>query len=179
MIDFPNNYSSLKAFVAFNSYRLYIHHQSTNVIDIYTLQLVHFQTKQLPDCIINQQIAAFSCSDSFIILHYKHIPNKFVILNPIKMIIEYQLDISYNAISSLNCLNNENTLVFIGIREDGENRLIFLSFGIKSTENKIEHIIVEKSINHNDQLVSLLPRSRDLIILDITAARVQYLKCYT
>jgi len=37
-LDFPNYSSSLKIFIAYNFYCLYIHGQSTKSIDAYTLQ---------------------------------------------------------------------------------------------------------------------------------------------
>ncbi|CAF2989362.1 unnamed protein product [Rotaria sp. Silwood2] len=175
-LDFPDYYLSNKVFIACNSYRLYIHDQSSKLIDVYTLQFIHLHTKQLPDCLINNQIKSFSCSDSFLILHYEQIPNKLIILDPIIMTIKYEFDLSYKTISSIRCFDNEYTLVFIGIRQDGENRLVFLNFEYINKENKIQEIIVEKAIEHNEEFVCLLPNCQDLMILNLIAARVQYLK---
>ena len=92
------------------------------------------------------------------------------------MSVEYEYDLLYESISSLRCFDNENTLVFIGMRQDGENRLIFLNFGNESEANEMNQIIVEKGLGRNDQFVYLLPNCRDLLILNTIAARVQYLK---
>jgi len=127
-LDFPPYYSSLKVFIACNSYRLYIHNQSTKSIDVYTLQFAHLHTKQLPDSIINNQIETFSCSDSFLVFNYKEITNKIIILDPTTMIIEYEFDLSYQNISSIRCFDDENTLILIGMKQDGENRLVFFKF---------------------------------------------------
>jgi hypothetical protein len=173
-LDFP--YSSLKVFITCNSYRLYIHNQSTKFIDVYTLQFAHLHTKQLPDSIIHNQIEAFSCSDSFLVLTYKEITNKIIILDPITMIIEYEIDLLYKTISSIRCFDDENTLVFIGMKQNEENRLIFLNFGNENEASEMQQIIVEKAIEHDEQFVYLLPNCRDLMILNVNAARVQYLK---
>jgi hypothetical protein len=162
--------------MACNSYRLYIYGQSTKLIDVYTLQFAHLHTKQLPDHIINNQIKAFACSDSFLVFISKQITNKLVIIEPTTMSIEYEYDLLYESISSLQCFDNENTLVLIGMRQDGENRLIFLNFGNESEANEMHQIIVEKGLGRSEQFVYLLPNCRDLMILNTIAARVQYLK---
>ncbi|CAF0931223.1 unnamed protein product [Rotaria sordida] len=179
LFDYPHYYLSEKIFVACNSYRLYIHDPSTKLIDVYTLQFVHLHTKQLPGSIIINQIEGFFCSDSFLILHYKQTPNKIIILDPVTMIIKYEFDLSYMTISSIRCFDNENTLIFTGIRQDGENRLVFLNFEYINKETKIQDIIAEKAIEHDEQFVYLLPNCRDLMILNVNAARVQYLKYHS
>ena len=50
--DFSNYSSSLKIFVAWNFYRLYIHDESTRSMDVHTPQFAHLHTKQLLDAII-------------------------------------------------------------------------------------------------------------------------------
>jgi hypothetical protein len=175
-LDFPDYDSSLKIFIACNSYRLYIHSQSTKLIDVYTLQFAHLHTKQLPDSMINNQIEGFSCSDSFLVFNYKEITNKILILDPTTMIIEYEFDLLYENISSIRCFDNENTLVLIGMKQDGENRLIFLNFGNENEANEMQQMIVEKALEHDEQFVYLLPNCRDVMILNMNAARVQYLK---
>ncbi|CAF1087320.1 unnamed protein product [Rotaria sp. Silwood1] len=176
LLNYPDYYLSKKIFIACNSYRLYIHDQSSKFIDVYTLQFIHLHTKQLPDCIINNQIEEFSCSNSFLILYYKYISNKFIILDPITMIIKYEFDLSYKIISSIRCFDNENILIFIGMKQDKENRLVFLNLEYMNKENKIQEIIIEKTIEHDEQFIYLLPNCRDLMILNIIAARIQYLK---
>ncbi len=176
-LDFPPYYSSFKIFIACNSYRLYIHSQSTKSIDVYTLQFAHLHTKQLPDSIINNnQIEVFSCSDSFLVLNYKEMNNKIIILDPTTMRIEYEFDLFYKNITSIRCSDNENTLVLIGMKQDGENRLIFLNFGNENEASEMQQTIVEKAIEHDQQFVYLLPNCRDLMILNVDAARVQYVK---
>jgi hypothetical protein len=175
-LDFPPYYSSLKIFIACNSYRLYIHNPSTKSIDVYTLQFAHLRSKQLPDSILNNQIEAFSCSDSFLVLYFEQINSKIIILDPTTMTIEYEYDLSYTNITSIRCFDNENTLVLIGMKEDGENRLIFLNFGNENEASEMQQMIVEKAIEHDEQFVYLLPNCRDLMILNVDAARVQYLK---
>jgi len=175
-LDFPDYYSSLKIFIACNSYRLYIHSQSTKLIDVYTLQFAHLHTKQLPDSMINNQIEGFSCSDSFLVFNYKEITNKILILDPTTMIIEYEFDLLYENISSIRCFDNENTLVLIGMKQDGENRLIFLNFENENEANEMQQMIVEKALEHDEQFVYLLPNCRDVMILNVNAARIQYLK---
>jgi len=92
------------------------------------------------------------------------------------MIIEYQLDLSYQNISSLQCFDDENTLVLIGMKQNGENRLIFLNFGNENEASDMQQMIVEKAIERDAQFVYLLPNCRDLMILNVITARVQYLK---
>jgi len=167
---------SSKIFIACNSYRLYIHNPSTKSIDVYTLQFAHLRSKQLPDSILNNQIEAFSCSDSFLMLYFEQINSKIIILDPTTMTIEYEYDLSYTNITSIRCFDNENTLVLIGMKEDGENRLIFLNFGNENEASEMQQMIVEKAIEHDEQFVYLLPNCRDLMILNVDAARVQYLK---
>ncbi|CAF1964013.1 unnamed protein product [Rotaria magnacalcarata] len=175
-LDFSHDYSSLKIFIVCNSYRLYTHDQSTKLVDVYNLQFVHLQRKQLPDCIVRNQVEGLSCSDSFLVLYYKQVPNKFIVLDPIKMMIVYEFDLSYKTISSLRCFNNENTLLFIGTRQDDEKRLVFLNFRNQNKENKIQPVIVEKPIEKDEQSAYLLPNSRDIMIFNASAFRVQYLK---
>jgi hypothetical protein len=167
---------SSKIFIACNSYRLYIHNPSTKSIDVYTLQFAHLRSKQLPDSILNNQIEAFSCSDSFLVLYFEQINSKIIILDPTTMTIEYEYDLSYTNITSIRCFDNENTLVLIGMKEDGENRLVFLNFGDENEASEMQQMIVEKAIEHDEQFVYLLPNCRDLMILNVDAARVQYLK---
>lgn len=92
------------------------------------------------------------------------------------MIIEYQFDLSYKNISSIQCFDNENTLVMIGMKQNGENRLIFLNFETENEDNVMQQMIVEKSIEHDEQFIYLLPNCRDLMILNVNTARIQYLK---
>jgi hypothetical protein len=92
------------------------------------------------------------------------------------MVIAYEFDLLYKSISSIRCFDNENTLILIGMRQNGENRLIFLNFGDQSEANKMQQIIVEKALKQDEQFVYLLPNCRDLMILNVIAARVQYLK---
>ena len=44
------------------------------------------------------------------------------------MIIEYEFDLLSKNTSSIQCFDDENTLEFIGMKQDGENRFIFLNF---------------------------------------------------
>ena len=175
-LDFPLYYSSSKIFIACNSYRLYIHGHPAPSIDIYTLQFAHLHTKQLPDCIVNNQIEAFACSDSFLIFNYKTNTNKLIILDPTTMIIEYEFDLSYQHISSIRCFDDENTLVFIGVKQDGEYRLVFFTYGNENEANEMQQTVVEKAIERDQQFICLLPNCRDLMILNVNTARVQYLK---
>ena len=176
-LDFPPSFYSSKISIACNSYRLYIHSQSANSIDVYTLQFAHLHSKRLSDSIVNYPIEAFSCSDSYLVMSYKEMNNKLVILDPITMITEYEFGLSYAKISSLRCFNDETTLVFIGMRQDGENRLVFFNFGNDNDANEISPpMIVEKTIERDVELVCLLPNCQDLMILNVNASRVQYLK---
>lgn len=142
-------------------------------IDVYTFQFAHLHTKQLPDSMVDNQIQGFSCSDSFLIFYSKEIMNKILILDPTTMIIEYKFDLLYENISSIRCFHNENILLFIGMKQNGENRLVFYNFG---NEDEIQQIIVEKAIEHDKQFIHLLPNCHDLMILNVNTARVQYLK---
>jgi hypothetical protein len=92
------------------------------------------------------------------------------------MSIEYEYDLSYTNITSLRCFENENTLVLIGMKHDGENRLIFFNFGNENEANEMQQTIVEKAIESDEQFVYFLPNCRDLMILNVDAARIQYLK---
>jgi len=92
------------------------------------------------------------------------------------MTIEYALDLSYQSISSIRCFDDENTLVLIGMKQDGENRLVFLNFGNENEGSEMQQMVVEKAIERDEQFVYLLPNCRDIMILNVNAARVQYLK---
>jgi hypothetical protein len=175
-LDFPLDCRSSKIFIACNSYRLYIYGQFTRLIDVYTLQFSHLHTKPIPDCIVNNQIEGFACSDSYLIFNYTTNTNKLIVLDPTTMIIGYEFDLSYKHISSIRCFDDGNTLVFIGVRQDGENRLIFFNFGNENEASEMQQIIVEKAIERDQQFVYLLPNCRDLMILNVNAARIQYLK---
>lgn len=175
-LDIPGSDSFKKVLMTCNSYRLYIYNQSTTLIDIFTLHFAHLHTKQLPYSVTNKYIDEFTCSDSFLVLHFKEIPNKIVILDPTTMVIQYDFDMSYRTISSIRCFDNGNVLVFIASRHNGDNRLVFFNFENKNEENEILQIILEKAIEYNDQFVYLLSNCRDLMILNATAGRVQYMK---
>ena len=176
VLDFPHYYSLSKFFIACNSYRLYIHASSTKLLDVYTFQFIHLHTKQLSNHIANNQIEGFACSNSFLIFHYKQITSKLIILDPSTMIIQYEFDLSYQTISSIRCYDNENILVFIGMKDDGENRLVIFNFENENEENHMQQMIVEKPIGRDEQFVYLLPNCRDLMILNAIVARVQYVK---
>ncbi|UJR29033.1 hypothetical protein I4U23_010248 [Adineta vaga] len=172
-LDFVVKYSSMNVLVACNSYRLYIYNQS---IDIYTLQFVHLHTKQLPIELTNHRMEALTCSDSYLVFHYKHLTNKFIILDSTTMIVKYQFDLLYQTISSLRCLD-ETILVFIGLRKDGENRLVLFHFNDDDDDDdEIQPMIIEKGVNHENQTIHLLPNCQDVMILNVHTARVQYLK---
>lgn len=125
---------------------------------------------------MNYPIETFSCSDSYLVVSYKEMNNKIVILDPITMTSEYEFDLSYATISSLRCFNDETTLVFVGMKQNGENRLVFFNFGNDNDGSEIPSMIAEKTIERDVESVSLLPNCQDLMILNVNASRVQYLK---
>ncbi|CAF1050690.1 unnamed protein product [Adineta ricciae] len=171
-LGLPSKPSSTSNLIACNSYRLYIYNQS---IEIYTLQFNHLHTKQLPKELNQHEMKAFTCSDSYLIFYYEHLTNKFAVLDSTTLTIKYQFELSYQNISSLHYLD-ENTLTFIGVRKDGKNRVILYQFN-DDEECETQPVIMEKSINQEQQIVQLLPNCHDLIILNVDSSRVQYLKC--
>ena len=44
------------------------------------------------------------------------------------MLIQYENDLSFISISLMRRFDDENALVFIGMKQDGENRLLFFNF---------------------------------------------------
>ena len=175
-LDFLPSFSSSKISIACNSYRLYIHSQSAHSIEVYTLQFSHLHSKRLSDSIANYPIETFSCSDSYLVISYKEINQKIAILDPITMLTEYEFDLPYAKISSLRCFNDETTLVFIGMRQNGENRLVFFNFGNENEAIDIPPMIVEKAIERDIEFICLLPNCQDLMLLNTNVSRVQYLK---
>ena len=87
------------------------------------------------------------------------------------MTIEYEFNLLYKNISSIQSFDNENSLILIGMKSNNENRLIFLNFN-----NENQQIIVEKGLERDDKFVYLLPNCQDLMIFNVNAARIQYLK---
>lgn len=171
-LDFPQRETSLSLLITGNSYRLYLHYQSRHCIEIYTLQFTHLHSKDLPQGFVDQQIEAMSSSDSYLVCHCRGSASKLIVLDPTSMVIVQEIDSSFKRIASLRCFNDENTSVFIGIRHDGERRLVFLTIG-REEQSKM---MVEKAIERDDDLVCVLPRCRDLILVNPVAARLQYVK---
>lgn len=175
-LDFLPTLSSSKISIACNSYRLYLHSQSAHSIEVYTLQFNHLHSKRLSDSIVNNTIEAFSCSDSYLVIGYKEINQKIAVLDPITMLTDYEFDLSYAKISSLRCFNDETTVAFIGMRQNGENRLVFFNFGNENDTSETLPMIVEKAIERDIEFISLLPNCQDVMLLNTNASRVQYLK---
>ena len=98
--------------------------------------------------------------------------NKLIVLDPASMSIVQEIDLNFPRIASLRCFNDENTLALIGVRPEGDRRLAFLNIG----RDDASRMMIEKGIDYDDDLLCVLPRSRDLLILNALAARLQYLK---
>jgi len=64
------------------------------------------------------------------------------------MIIEYEFDLSYKNSSCMWCFDYENTLVFIDIKQDEENRLIcFYILDMKMKHVKYKKWLLKKPLN--------------------------------
>ena len=171
-LDFPEREASLSLLISGNSYRLYLHYQSRQCIEIYTLQFAHLHSKELPLGFVDQRIEAMSSSDSYLVCYCRGSTSKLIVLDPTSMVIVQEIDLSFDRIASLRCFNDEDSLVFIGIRQDGERRLVFVNID-REEQSKV---LVEKAIERDDDLVCVLPRCRDLILVNPLAARLQYVK---
>ena len=139
-----------------------------------TGQFNHLHTKQLPKELRQYEMKALTCSDSYLIFYYEYLTNQFAVLDSTTLTIKYKFELSYQDISSLHCLD-ENSLAFIGVRKDGQKRVIFYQFS-DDEECEAQPVVMEKSINQEYQTVQLLPNCHDLIILNVDSSRVQYLK---